>query len=303
MTAGKPFTVLSLGWGVQSWTLAAMMALGELEPADVAIHADTTHERRGTYDHAARWTEWLIERGLDVRTVQPAHPDLVREEWSGSVMIPAFTTAANGKRGQVRRQCTGRWKIEPIRQEIRRVLGVGRRTPDPGSVVMIQGISYDEAHRMRTSDVKYIVNSYPLVDRKLTRKDCERWLVAHELPIPPKSACVFCPFHTISGWVELRRAGGADWRKAVAVDKAIRHKRVKARDVEVLELETAGPQLALGMGAERRSLESGSFELFVHPKRWPLDLSVRQVSEDYDAAQLAMELEAEEPCDSGVCWT
>jgi len=38
---------LSLGWGVQSFTLAAMVALGDLEPVDVAIHADTTHEANG----------------------------------------------------------------------------------------------------------------------------------------------------------------------------------------------------------------------------------------------------------------
>ena len=36
--------VISLGWGVQSFTLAAMVALGELEPIDAAIHADTTHD-------------------------------------------------------------------------------------------------------------------------------------------------------------------------------------------------------------------------------------------------------------------
>ena len=29
--------VISLGWGVQSFTLAAMVALGELEPVDYAI--------------------------------------------------------------------------------------------------------------------------------------------------------------------------------------------------------------------------------------------------------------------------
>jgi len=44
---GKEMTlrVLSLGWGVQSWTLAAMIALKELPPIDYAIHADTTHPR------------------------------------------------------------------------------------------------------------------------------------------------------------------------------------------------------------------------------------------------------------------
>ncbi len=54
---------LSLGWGVQSFTLAAMAALGEIEQPDVAIHADTTHESRDTYQFAREWIPWLEARG------------------------------------------------------------------------------------------------------------------------------------------------------------------------------------------------------------------------------------------------
>jgi hypothetical protein len=105
-------TALSLGWGVQSWTIAAMVALGELPPIDVAIHADTTWERAATYEFAAQWTPWLKERGVQVVTVCdrvgrnavtdqgnaslfiPAHTLSVVEQAKGwnSVAIPAFTT-------------------------------------------------------------------------------------------------------------------------------------------------------------------------------------------------------------------
>jgi hypothetical protein len=39
-TAENPLKVLSLGWGVQSWTLAAMSALGELPEEAVRIPED-----------------------------------------------------------------------------------------------------------------------------------------------------------------------------------------------------------------------------------------------------------------------
>ena len=39
---------LSLGWGIQSTTLAAMMALDEIPRVDYVVHADTTHERAET---------------------------------------------------------------------------------------------------------------------------------------------------------------------------------------------------------------------------------------------------------------
>ncbi len=82
---------ISLGWGTQSFGLAAMSALGVLPPVDVAIHADTTHERSSTYAFAERWTPWLEERGVRVVTVKPQRcTSPVVNDWGG-VFIPAFT--------------------------------------------------------------------------------------------------------------------------------------------------------------------------------------------------------------------
>ena len=139
-------TYLSLGWGVQSWTIAAMVALGDLPPIDLAIHSDTGHEASGTYAHAEKWTPWLTEHGIQVVTVKPENNDVIREDWgkkSGypSIQIPAFTlthpsednaSGANAKEGQIGRQCTRQWKITPIRRHLRSILGPGRLKP--GSV-------------------------------------------------------------------------------------------------------------------------------------------------------------------------
>ena len=64
-------TYLSLGWGVQSFAIAVMVAQGDLPMIDVAIHSDTGHEAAATYAHAAKWTPWLEERGVKVVTVRP----------------------------------------------------------------------------------------------------------------------------------------------------------------------------------------------------------------------------------------
>jgi len=114
----KPFVAISLGWGVQSFTLAAMSALGELPRVDVAIHADTTHERAGTYAHAAKYTPWLEGLGVRVVTVRDAARELGQNKKKGGravVDIPAFAVG-DGVNGQIRRQCTGDWKIAPIRR-------------------------------------------------------------------------------------------------------------------------------------------------------------------------------------------
>ena len=268
--------IISLGWGVQSFTLAAMAAVGEIPPVDYAIHADTTHEAAGTYAHAAKWTPWLEARGVKVLTVVANRPDVVREDWSTSILIPAFTSDRAGNRGQTRRQCTYNWKIRPIRRRTRELLGGSLK---PGSVQSIQGISLDEWQRMRTSDVKYIVHDYPLVDLRMTRGDCVHWLQTHDLDIPPKSACTFCPYHNLSAWKALKRAGGPDWDKAVAVDEAIRHKREH------------------GSGKPGGHEGQEGMLLFVHPACKSLPEAV-DIPEDHGAEQLEFEI----PCDSGMCF-
>ena len=205
--------IISLGWGVQSFTLAAMVALGELEPVDYAIHADTTHEASWTYDFADRWREWLIEHGVNVVTVVNTSTELGQR---AVVDIPAFTASKKGY-GKLRRQCTSDWKISHIRRWIQK-----QRKGKP--IEMWIGISLDEFQRMRDSDVKYITNRYPLIERKLTRQDCMAWLDAHGLETPQRSSCTFCPFHDQDEWRNIKSVP-EDWRKATEVDGAIRKAR------------------------------------------------------------------------------
>jgi hypothetical protein len=214
----EPFRVLSLGWGTQSFTLAAMAALGEIGPFDAAVHADTLHERAGTYAFRDRMTPWLVGFGLSVIRVADERPEVHRGVADGArgVFIPAFTH--NGKTaGQLRRQCTGKWKIGPIRRWLQANRG-GR------AVELWLGISTDEAGRMKPSDVRYVTNRWPLIEVGMSRKDCVQWLMDHGLPVPPRSACVFCPYHDTEEWRSLMESP-EDWGEAIRVDNAIRKLR------------------------------------------------------------------------------
>ena len=97
--------MLSLGWRVQSFTMAVMAVMGEMPMPDAAVHSDTGHGNPGTYIHARKWTPWPEERGLRIITVEPRNNDVVRTDWGRtSVQIPAFTTSREGaKTGQVKR--------------------------------------------------------------------------------------------------------------------------------------------------------------------------------------------------------
>ena len=218
--------IISLGWGVQSFALAAMSALGDLPPVDAAVHADTGHESSGTYAFAEKWTAWLGERGVKVVTVQGGRAigtpygvvEAVNGEGNGiGVMIPAYTDSGKGKAGSLRRQCTNEWKIAPIRRYLQ-----AHRNGEP--VEMWLGISLDEIQRMKPADVQYIENRWPLVEKHMTRADCVKWLQDHGLEIPPKSACVFCPYHSAKEWRRVRESP-EDWQHAVEIDEQIRTMR------------------------------------------------------------------------------
>ena len=226
---GDAMITISLGWGVQSFTLAAMSALGDLPRVDAAIHADTTHERAETYEFAARWAPWLEEHGIQVVTVQDPKPQPVDEY--GGMMIPAYMITNKGN-GQMSRQCTANWKRAPIRRWLQT-----NRNKQPVEVWI--GISLDEALRMKPSDVKYITHRWPLIEKRMKRNDCVNWLKAHNLEVPPKSSCVFCPFHDMATWRDLKMSDNGNWKKAVEVDEMIHKIRPP-------------------------------FDLFVHPARKPL---------------------------------
>ena len=239
---------LSLGWGVQSFTLAAMVALGDLEPVDVAIHADTTHEASGTYDFAAHWTPWLEQRGVRVVTVVDKRPEIVTNRVGGKIFIPSFTATPSANGGQLRRQCTQRWKIAPMRRWL-------QANRNGAHVEQWLGISLDEFQRVKDSDVKYITHRWPLIENRMTRWDCVRYLEVNGLEVPPKSACVFCPYHNAAAWRDMKTQGGADWQKAVEVDEAIRKVRPP-------------------------------YDLFLHPARIPLvDVDLRS---EQDKGQLSL---------------
>lgn len=221
--------VLSLGAGVQSTTLALMAAHGAIGPMpDCAIFADTGWEPQAVYDHLA-WLRSPNVLPFPVHVVKAGdiRADLLRagsgERWAS---IPAFTrTVARGRvsLGMIRRQCTKDYKIVPIRREVRALAGLTRRrSPLRPVVEQWIGISLDETIRMKPSFEAWQVNRWPLIEQRMSRQDCLRWLERHGYPTPPKSSCIGCPFHSDAMWRHIRDEDPQAWADAVMVDRAVR---------------------------------------------------------------------------------
>lgn len=227
---GEPaLTAISLGGGVQSSTLALMAAAGEIAPMpDVAIFADTGWEPLAVYEHL----DWLeAQLPFPVRRVRKSN---IREDLLAGtnstgqpfISIPLYSRSLDGKASVVRRQCTREYKITPIEQELRQLLGVGYRKQVPRDITveMWIGISLDEApQRMKDSRLRWLSHAWPLVDLRMTRTDCHEWF-AERFPerALPRSACIGCPYHTNAEWREMRDSDPASWADAVFMDQYLR---------------------------------------------------------------------------------
>ena len=217
--------ILSLGAGLQSTTLALMAAHGEIGPMpDCAIFADTQWEPSAVYDHLA-WLQsgnvlpFPIHR-VTAGSVRAAVVEKAAGREGRFAAVPFFTSGG----GLGRRQCTREFKLEPITRKLRELLGVGkgRRVQAGVSVEVWIGISTDEVVRMRPARQPWQANRWPLIERRMSRWDCRRWLERHGYPIPPKSSCIGCPFHSNALWREMRDRAPDEWNDAIEVDRLIR---------------------------------------------------------------------------------
>ena len=230
-------TLLSLGAGVQSSTLALMAAHGEITPMpDGAIFADTQSEPGAVYT----WLNWL----------ETQLPFPVYHVTAGSLRDEILRAASGEQRmgarppffveggGMLKRQCTQDYKLIPIHKKIRDLLGLKTRQRWPNEIRVEQwiGISIDEASRMKPATVtrrrngrKILLphptmrNRWPLIELERTRHGCVQWMLAHGFPEPPKSACTFCPYHDDALWRRMRGNDPGSFAEAVEVDRQIRH--------------------------------------------------------------------------------
>jgi hypothetical protein len=220
--------VLSLGGGVQSTTALRMSIKGELPRLDAVIFADTGWEEERVYAHLDALEAECLSAEVPFYRVSAGNirESAISNIEAGSrfVSLPLHVRNTEGKGAMLRRQCTSEFKIVPIEQKLRELLGVakGQRVPAGVHVRQWIGISLDEAQRMKINPHKWVQNFYPLVDERMTRHDCIGWLVRNGFSEPAKSACKGCPFHDNAYWRRMRDEVPADFADVVDFDAAIR---------------------------------------------------------------------------------
>lgn len=222
----EPIHIISLGAGVQSSTMALMAAVGEITPMpQCAIFADTQDEPESVYT----WLVWLekqlpfpvhrVSKGklstqaLKMRTTKDGRSFTVTS-------IPYFTLSKTNQIGKIpHRTCTADFKIYPLLKAARKIGGIKRGQKTVGVIQWI-GISVDEISRCKDSRESWAQSRWPLIELRMTRQNCLAWMKRKGFPEPPRSACVFCPYHSDAEWRRLKTSEPEAFERAIAFERA-----------------------------------------------------------------------------------
>ena len=267
--------IISYGGGVQSTAMCVLATQGKIGQVDAALFSnvgdDSEYPATITYVRDVM-IPWAHQRGLDVQELRRVKRDGTTETLLENLMRPGSRslnipvrmpdTGAPGTRN-----CTETFKVKVIRRWLREH-GVTKTAP----ATVLVGFSTDEIQRVnnrRPSD--YEIPEHPLLDLHLNRHDCQRLIAEAGLPVPPKSACYFCPFHRPSKWARMRRDEPALFWQAADLETLL-NKRRDTLGRDHVYLTRFGKPLADAIQEEQPDLDFGT-EL------------------------------GSEGCDDGYCWT
>jgi hypothetical protein len=222
-------SILSYGGGVQSTALLVLAARGEVQ-IDAALFAnvgdDSEHPATLRYvrDVAAPFAaahgvrlELLTRVNRRTGQVETLMQYLQRP---GSRSVPIPVRMANGAPGT--RSCTVDFKMRVIARWLKKN---GATVADPATVLI--GFSFDEVHRMgKVHNRPFETMTYPLIDRRLVRDQCAALIADAGLPVPPKSACYFCPYHRPTVWRDMARREPDLFEKAANLETMLNERRV-----------------------------------------------------------------------------
>lgn len=230
---------ISLGAGVQSSTMALMASRGELpgsERVQGCIFADTQDEPPSVYT----WLDWLEKQlpwPLHKITSGKISADslLTKTGKAGQLYqkttLPVYTLDESGFSSKINhRSCTVSYKIRPIMKKLRQLMKVKRGQSSPVVIQWI-GISLDEMQRMKPSREPWAKCEWPLVASRMTRRHCLEWMEKNNYPKPPRSSCVFCPFHRDAEWRRLQTEEPEEFAKAIEFEKKLQKVKLESSEL------------------------------------------------------------------------
>lgn len=244
----------SFGGGRQSTAALVLAAQGVPELSGrVFLFANVGEdsERAETLRYVEEYAKpFAVDHGIEFHELRKtnargknkgAHRTIYADLIGDNLSIDIPVRLASGAPGN--RKCTGSFKIDVISRWLKEH---GATKDDPALTGL--GFTWDELQRIGANDrVPHQRLDYPLIDLRMTVHDCIKVIENAGLPVPPKSACWFCPYQSRKDWLRLRMSDPALFDKAVALEHRINEKRgAIGRDVVYLHPALVPLEQAVG---------------------------------------------------------
>lgn len=165
---------LSFGAGVNSTALLLLLT-------DRGENFETVFVNHGgDYPETYEYADYLRKEGFEITEVIPP-------TYCGCTTIEQYIFKYKFAPGRFMRWCTQHFKVVPFLKYI-----------EPPCTVLI-GFGFDEKHRAEKRTKKHkleedVTYRYSLIDAKMSREDCIALIREHDLDVPNRSTCWFCPF-------------------------------------------------------------------------------------------------------------
>lgn len=215
----EPIHIISLGAGVQSYTMLKMAEMGQITPKPIAAaFANTGWELPETM----ALVESLVRECsipvhiLGKRSLRDAAMSCSKSSWWPG--IPVYSANNKGKEGKLMRKCTTTFKVSLLEAFSKRMM----KETGASKVIQWKGLTVDEIYRLKESRKPWYSIRWPLCELGMNREQCKQWLIWHELPVPSRSACIGCPYHSDGYWRWLKDKRPVQWQEAIAFDRRIR---------------------------------------------------------------------------------
>lgn len=218
--------VVSYGMGVDSTAMLVGMHARGIAP-DLILFADTGGEKPETYDYLPIMQTWLASVGFPPITVVRRAPivgkngayDTLETNCLVNRTLPSLAFGGHKK------ACSMKWKVGPMDALVRR-WAPARAAWARGAKVR-RAIGYDAGPKdsKRCWDItegRRWRFEYPLREWGWDRERCAAEILAAGLPLPPKSACFFCPATQPEELIELRVRRPALVERIVAMETVAR---------------------------------------------------------------------------------
>lgn len=212
--------MLVLGGGTPSTSLLLLSLAGELPRLDAVVFADTGFERRVVTEHVAGLERAARAAGVAFYRVGAGslRDDALEASRHDRAGLPLLVADADGHCLRRPARCATRYRAAPVGRGVRELWQTAGRP----QVELWLGLAREDAARGPRGDAAPVRYRFPLIERGLTRADCQRWLAAHGWPAPTTAGCVGCPLQSDLGWAELRDSAPDQWAEAVTFDHAVR---------------------------------------------------------------------------------